>query len=80
MGRADGAKEWSGKGARNGPGVIIEIDAEGAHKEEGIKFYMSKNGVVLTPGNERRIIPARYLKIIKYEGGGKRGLLEDCQR
>jgi hypothetical protein len=34
--------------------------------DDGIKFYMSKNGVILSSGNDLGVIDIKYIKSIKY--------------
>ena len=43
------------------PDILIYIDMEKAIKD-GIEFYVSKNGVILSPGNQDGIIDVRYFK------------------
>ncbi|EFA02080.1 tRNA 2'-phosphotransferase 1 [Tribolium castaneum] len=45
--------------------VLIYIDVAKA-LSDGIKFYMSSNGVILSPGNEKGILEPKYFwKIVK---------------
>ena len=43
------------------PDILIYLDIEKAIKD-GIEFYVSKNGVILSPGNQDGIIDVRYFK------------------
>ena len=51
-------------GMRNSCDQIIIIDAHKAYNA-GIKFYLSKNGVVLSPGNKEGYITPEFLTIKK---------------
>lgn len=48
-------------GMRNNCQVAIYVDVKKC-VENGIKFYKSKNDVILSPGNDQGIIPAEYFK------------------
>jgi len=43
--------------------VAVYVDIESAMKD-GIKFYLSSNDVILSPGNKHGVIPSRYLRIV----------------
>lgn len=43
------------------PDILIYLDIEKAIKD-GIEFYVSKNGVILSPGNQDGIIEPKYFK------------------
>ena len=49
-------------GMRASSEVVIEVNIARAMLDAGIKFYISKNRVVLSPGNEEGIIPSRYFR------------------
>lgn len=46
-------------GMRNSADVVIEVDVVRA-MTDGIPFYISANGVVLTPGNAEGAVPPEY--------------------
>jgi 2'-phosphotransferase len=50
-------------GIRHNSSVLIHIDMKLA-MDNGIKFYMSKNGVILSSGNDNGIINAKYIETI----------------
>ena len=50
-------------GIRNSSKILIYINMELAIND-GIKFYMSKNDVILSPGNDKGIIDIKYIKSI----------------
>lgn len=50
-------------GVRHNCEVIIMVDSQKA-LSDGFKFYESDNGVILCPGNEHGILPAKYIKEI----------------
>ena len=52
-------------GKRASSNVKIHIDMEKA-LNDGIKFYRSSNGVILTPGNENGILDSKYFIKIEY--------------
>lgn len=45
------------------PDILLYIDMEKAI-QDGIEFYMSKNGVILSPGNQNGILEPKYIKNI----------------
>lgn len=49
-------------GMRASSEVIIEVNMVRAMIEGGIKFYISKNRVVLTPGIEGGYLPSKYFR------------------
>lgn len=52
-------------GMRKSCDIIIYLDVESAMKD-GIKFYKSPNGVILSPGiGEKGVIPPKYFKKIE---------------
>ena len=55
----DGNKQQSG--IRSNCQVMVYIDMDAAMKD-GIEFFMSDNKVVLSQGNEKGIIDAKYIK------------------
>jgi len=50
-------------GIRKNGNVFIHIDIHSA-MNDGIKFFISDNGVILTPGNENGILEPKYFKLI----------------
>lgn len=52
-------------GMRQNVEIIIEINLPLA-MEEGLEFFLSKNGVILCPGNKDGIILPRYFKDVVY--------------
>jgi len=52
-------------GMRKSASVVIWIDVEKA-MDEGIKFFISNNGVILSPGNEHGFIPSSCFKKVTY--------------
>jgi 2'-phosphotransferase len=52
-------------GARKNCNVFIYIDLAKA-LEDGYKFFESKNGVILCPGDENGYLPASYFSKIEY--------------
>jgi len=52
-------------GARSSSQVFLHIDMEEAMKD-GIKFYKSDNGVILTAGIEG-LLPYKYVKFVTYK-------------
>jgi 2'-phosphotransferase len=52
-------------GMRKSASVVIWIDVERA-MAEGIKFFISNNGVILSPGNEHGFIPSSCFMKISY--------------
>lgn len=56
-------------GMRSSSRVLIYIDLQKA-LEAGLEFYLSTNGVVLTPGNERGIVEPRFFEKVEMVGGG----------
>jgi 2'-phosphotransferase len=51
-------------GMRNSSGMLIFIDLQKA-LEGGLKFWKSANGVILSEGNEKGIIPVEYFKRVE---------------
>ena len=43
------------------PDILLYIDMEKA-LQDGVKFYVSKNGVILTKGNQEGILEPKYIK------------------
>ncbi|XP_065833322.1 tRNA 2'-phosphotransferase 1-like [Oscarella lobularis] len=62
-------------GMRKGCQVIIRIDAAKAIKD-GLKFYRSANGVILSPGDEAGFIPPKYFESAVQIKGKRRIPLE----
>jgi 2'-phosphotransferase len=56
-------------GMRNSSTVLIYIDLKGA-LESGLKFWMSKNGVVLCDGGEDGIVPMSVFRTVEERGKG----------
>ncbi|SJL02253.1 related to tRNA 2'-phosphotransferase 1 [Armillaria ostoyae] len=54
-------------GIRDSSRILIYIDVAKA-LEAGIKFYLSKNGVVLTPGNESGYLEPRFFHKVERVG------------
>ena len=52
-------------GMRKSANVVIWINVEKA-MAEGIRFFISNNGVILSPGNENGLIPSSCFKKISY--------------
>lgn len=52
-------------GMRKSANVVIWIDVEKA-MDEGIQFFISNNGVILSPGNEHGFIPSSCFMKISY--------------
>ena len=52
-------------GMRKSADVVVWIDV-GKAMAQGIKFFISKNGVILSPGNENGLIPSSCFKKISY--------------
>lgn len=51
-------------GMRSSAEVVVEVNIAQA-AVEGVKFYVSKNRVILSPGiGEKGIIPARFLRSV----------------
>jgi 2'-phosphotransferase len=50
---------------RHSINTIIQINVELA-MNNGIEFYISDNGVILSPGNEEGVIPSKYFIGISY--------------
>ncbi|KAF8166550.1 KptA family-domain-containing protein, partial [Mycena galopus ATCC 62051] len=57
-------------GMRASSEVLIFIDVERA-LEAGVEFYLSSNGVVLTPGNEAGFLEPRFFSQTERRGGGR---------
>jgi 2'-phosphotransferase len=51
-------------GMRNSSSILIYIDIKKA-LEGGLKFWRSANGVILSDGNEKGIIPVEYFKCVE---------------
>ena len=52
-------------GMRNSSNATIVLDLEGA-MNDGIKFYISQNNVILSAGIDG-IVPAKYIKNVIYD-------------
>ncbi|ANZ75552.1 BA75_02982T0 [Komagataella pastoris] len=53
-------------GMRNGCNALIYLDIDKILEQQEIKFYMSKNKVILSPGNKDGIVPTSlFLKVVK---------------
>ena len=58
-------------GMRSTSTILIYVDVPKA-MAEGIKFWISENGVVLSGGDEQRCIPSRFFKrVVDRRGEGK---------
>jgi len=58
-------------GFRSNSQLLVYLNLEKAI-DEGLKFYISENNVVLCPGDEKGFIPSKYFKYIKervWKGG-----------
>lgn len=55
-------------GMRNSADILIYIDLQKA-LDEGIKFFISANGVVLSAGDEHGFIPSRYFSRVENRNG-----------
>ena len=51
-------------GFRSNSELLVYLNLQKAI-DEGLKFYVSKNNVVLCPGDEKGFIPSKYFKYIK---------------
>jgi len=60
-------------GVRNSSNIFIHIDLQKS-LDDGIKFYISENGVILTPGNNNGLLEPKYFKAV-YDNNGKDLLL-----
>ncbi len=49
-------------GMRLSSEVVIEINMARAMIVGGIRFFISKNGVILSPGNQDGMIPSEFFK------------------
>lgn len=47
-------------GMRTNCQIVVHVDVKKA-MQDGIKFWISKNGVILTEGDEKGVIPAKYI-------------------
>jgi len=58
-------------GMRKNCNVFIYVDLKKA-LEDGFSFFRSQNGVILSPGNDRGILPIRYFeKVVLVKQGAK---------
>ncbi|UJR25689.1 hypothetical protein I4U23_007040 [Adineta vaga] len=57
-------------GMRSSANLYIYIDMEKALKD-GLKFFLSTNNVILSPGNEDGYIPTRYFRSVENSRGEK---------
>lgn len=57
--------EWSQLGIRKTCTVLIYLDLDKC-KEQGLEFFRSANGVILTRGDERGMVPASCFREIKH--------------
>ena len=55
-------------GMRASSTVLIYIDVDAA-LEQGIPFFVSENGVVLSPGDEGGVLPYTFFKRVERRGG-----------
>ena len=56
-------------GMRNSSSVLIYIDIKAA-LEGGIKFWRSANGVILSEGNEKGLVPVEYFRRVEERRAG----------
>ena len=56
------------QGMRQSSQVLIYVDLESA-LDAGLKFYISKNGVVLTPGNEHGFLAPEFFMKVEHANG-----------
>lgn len=56
-------------GMRNTSTLLIFLDFKRA-LENGLKFFMSENGVVLCAGNEKGVVPVEFFERVVETGGG----------
>ena len=62
---------------RNSSSVLIFIDIKRA-LEGGIKFWKSANGVILSEGDEKGVVPLEFFRRVEERKAGKI-LLQDGQ-
>ena len=63
-------------GMRKSSSVLIFIDIRQA-LEDGVKFWRSANGVVLSEGNDSGLLPVRYFKRVEVRKAGKGVVMEN---
>lgn len=63
-------------GMRNSSTVLIYIDIDAA-LEQGIPFFVSENGVVLSEGNGEGVLPYQFFKRVESRKGGGAVLMRD---
>jgi 2'-phosphotransferase len=73
----EGKKEPVISGMRNSSSILIFIDVRQA-LESGIKFWRSANGVILSNGNDKGVIPTQYFQRVEDRKTG-RLVMEDGQ-
>ena len=74
---AGGARPVSGM--RANCEVLVRVDVASAMRG-GIEFYLSDNGVVLSPGDGAGVIPPRYFSEVVRRKGGQRLALPPKRR
>ncbi|KAL0931810.1 tRNA 2'-phosphotransferase 1 [Colletotrichum truncatum] len=52
-------------GMRKDAELLVYVDVARALKEEGLKWWISENGVVLTEGDEEGVVPSRLFKEVR---------------
>lgn len=65
-------------GMRNSSSILIFIDIEKA-LEGGLKFWKSANGVILSEGDEKGVIPVGYFKRVEERKAGLGVIMENGQ-
>lgn len=63
-------KEAVISGMRKASTILIYIDLHKATNEKGIKFWISDNGVVLSEGDEKGLIPVEVFKKVEDRKNG----------
>jgi 2'-phosphotransferase len=69
-------KEPVVSGMRKSSSVLIFIDIKKA-LEAGIKFWRSANGVILTEGNNKGVLPVAYFKRVEHRKASLGVIMED---
>jgi 2'-phosphotransferase len=45
--------------------LLIYIDVQKSLEEEAMKWWISENGVVLTEGDEKGLVPTKYWRLVR---------------